>query len=82
MPMSVRLIATWPIRTGREVQVANDSAEVAALVVGLAQGKAAAIGRRPRERVLAEHTYDHRAAEVERLLLDACAAALRWEAAS
>lgn len=70
------------LEPGREVLVANDGAEVSALVAGLGRGKAAAIGRRARQRVLAEHTYDHRAAEVERLLVDACAAALRWEAAS
>lgn len=70
------------LEPGREVLVAKDGEEVAALVEGLSVGKAAAIGRRARARVLTEHTYDHRAAEVERLLLNACGTALRWEAAS
>jgi spore maturation protein CgeB len=52
----------------REVLVATDGAEVAAHLEGLDPARAAAIGRAAQVRVLAEHTYAHRAAQVERLL--------------
>jgi spore maturation protein CgeB len=48
-----------------EVLVARDGAEVAALVSGLTPPRARAIGRRSLARVRAEHTYHHRAREVE-----------------
>lgn len=66
----------------REILIADDGAAVAELVESLTPSHAAAIGRRARARVLAEHTYDHRAAEVERVLLTGCTSAKRWEAAS
>lgn len=52
----------------REVLVAADGAAVAAHVVDLSPERAAAIGAAGRARVLADHTYDQRALEVERLL--------------
>ena len=48
--------------------VARDGTEVAAHLEKLTPGAARAIGQRARDRVLAEHTYDRRAAEVERVL--------------
>lgn len=51
-----------------EVLVAHDGAEVAEAVASLSPERARQIGERARRRVLAEHTYEHRAAEVEALL--------------
>ena len=56
------------LEPGSEVLVARDGAEVAALVEALEPELAGAIGDAARRRVLAEHTYAHRAVEVERLL--------------
>lgn len=70
------------LEPGREILVAGDGAEVAALVNGLSAAQAAAIGRRARARVLAEHTYEHRAAEVERWLGAARTPVRRREAVS
>jgi spore maturation protein CgeB len=53
---------------GEEVLVARDGAEVAELLAGLEPEGAAAIGEAARERVLAEHTYDRRAEQVEAIL--------------
>jgi len=56
------------LEPGMEVLVAHDGAEVAELLAGLTRTRARAIGAAARRRVLAEHTYDHRAATVEQLL--------------
>lgn len=53
---------------GEEVLVARDGAEVAELLSGLDPGRARAIGEAALERVLAEHTYDRRAEQVEAIL--------------
>jgi spore maturation protein CgeB len=53
---------------GEEVLVARDGAEVAALLSGLDSERARRIGEAALERVLAEHTYDRRAEQVERIL--------------
>lgn len=53
---------------GAEVLVAEDGADVARLVREVNPEGARAIGLAARKRVLAEHTYDHRAADVEALL--------------
>jgi spore maturation protein CgeB len=53
---------------GEEVLVAADGAEVAELLTGLDPARARAIGEAALERVLAEHTYERRAAQVERVL--------------
>jgi spore maturation protein CgeB len=53
---------------GEEVLVARDGAEVAELLAGLDPERARAIGEAALERVLAEHTYERRAAQVERVL--------------
>jgi spore maturation protein CgeB len=52
----------------REVLVARDGAGVAAHVAGLDAQKAARIGHAARTRILAEHTYARRAAELDLLL--------------
>jgi spore maturation protein CgeB len=51
-----------------EVLVARDGAEVAAHVAETSPERAAAIGRSAAERVLGEHTYAQRAAQVDQLL--------------
>jgi spore maturation protein CgeB len=53
---------------GEEVLVARSGAEVAELLNGLDLDRAAAIGEAALERVLAEHTYDRRAEQVEAIL--------------
>lgn len=54
-----------------EVLVARDGGDVADLLRGLTPERALRIGAAARRRVLAEHTYAQRAAEVEALLLPA-----------
>ena len=56
------------LEPGREVLVACDGAHVAELLEGLDRERAAAIGAAARTRVLAKHTYAHRAAQVEEIL--------------
>ena len=53
---------------GEEVLVARDGGEVAELLEALEPDRARAIGEAALERVLAEHTYDRRAEQVERIL--------------
>jgi spore maturation protein CgeB len=54
----------------REVLVARDGAEVAELVRSLDATRARETGRAAMQRVLAEHTYAHRARQVEEILND------------
>jgi spore maturation protein CgeB len=56
------------LEPGREVLVAASGVEVAAHLDRLSAQSARAIGAAARARVLAEHTYDQRAVEVERVL--------------
>jgi spore maturation protein CgeB len=56
------------LEPGREVLVAESGAQVVEHLAGLAAGVGRAIGERARRRILAEHTYDHRAAQVEAVL--------------
>jgi spore maturation protein CgeB len=56
------------LEPGEEVLVAQDGAEVAALLEELAPERARAIGARARRRLLREHTYARRAEQVESLL--------------
>jgi spore maturation protein CgeB len=56
------------LEPGDEVLVARDGSEVAELVRSLTPADARRIGDAARRRVLAEHTYSARAAEVERIL--------------
>ncbi|HEX8426916.1 CgeB family protein [Hymenobacter sp.] len=51
-----------------EILVANSGAEVAALMVALTPEQAHAIGQAAYRKVLAAHTYDHRAEQLEQLL--------------
>jgi spore maturation protein CgeB len=59
------------LKPGEEILVARDGAEVAEHLAALTPDRAAEIGRRALARVLAEHTYDRRAEQVEKLLLPA-----------
>jgi spore maturation protein CgeB len=52
----------------REILLARDGAEVAELLTALEPTRASVVGLRARARVLAEHTYAHRAVEVEAAL--------------
>jgi spore maturation protein CgeB len=52
---------------GKEILVANDGLEVARLLSTLSEEEAKEIGRAAQQRVLALHTYAHRAKEVDRL---------------
>ena len=61
----------------REVLVARGGHEVAETLAGLQPARARAIGRAALRRLLAEHTYDHRALEVEALLQGRAGGALR-----
>jgi spore maturation protein CgeB len=54
----------------REVLVARDGNEVAEHVRNLTEERARKIGQAALRRVLAEHTYAHRAEQLERLLLE------------
>jgi spore maturation protein CgeB len=56
------------LEPGREVLVARDGDEVAALIELLDDERAAVIGRAARNRICAEHTYAHRAAQLDVLL--------------
>ena len=56
------------LEPGREILVARDGAEVAEHVRTLTPERGRKIGQAALRRVLAEHTYSHRAAQLERLL--------------
>ena len=58
----------------REVLVANDADDVVRHLRGLDEKKARAIGEAALERVLAEHTYEHRALQLQELLMSICPA--------
>jgi spore maturation protein CgeB len=56
------------LEPGREVLVARSGDDVARHVRRISRGEARGIGARARQRVLREHTYDHRALDVEAAL--------------
>ena len=56
------------VEPDEEILVARNGDEVAEHVRSLAPEHARRIGKAALEHVLAEHTYDHRAAEVEAVL--------------
>jgi spore maturation protein CgeB len=56
------------LEPGREILLARGGGDVAELLLALHPERAGAIGQRARERVLREHTYAHRALEVEAAL--------------
>jgi spore maturation protein CgeB len=58
------------LEPGEEVLVAHDGAEVAALLGSLTRERAQTIGDAARRRVLRDHTYAPRGAEVDRILRD------------
>jgi spore maturation protein CgeB len=58
---------------GREVLVARDGSDVVDIMQVLTAERAAAIGQAGRQRILAEHTYDRRAATLQPLLQTALA---------
>ncbi|TCU09678.1 CgeB family protein [Rhizobium sullae] len=55
------------LKPGEEVLVVRDGKDVADLLANLSHQRAGEIGRRALERVLREHTYDHRANEADRI---------------
>jgi spore maturation protein CgeB len=65
------------LEPGAEVLVAADGTEVAAHVDALDPAAAAGIGERAARRVLASHTYGHRAVQVDAILRDRVTAAGR-----
>jgi spore maturation protein CgeB len=62
------------LEPNREVLVARDGLEVAEHLKWLTPERARTIGEAAKRRVLAEHTYKHRAAQVDRIMLQAGAA--------
>lgn len=56
------------LEPGREILVARDGEEVAGLVATLSPAAVRAIGERAQRRLLCEHTYAHRARDVEAAL--------------
>lgn len=58
---------------GREVLVARDGNDVVDIMQTLSTERAASVGQAGRQRIMAEHTYDRRAAALHPLLLDALA---------
>jgi spore maturation protein CgeB len=63
----------WPgielfLEPGREILLADSGAEVAAILSRLTREEAKQIGQAGCRRVLAEHTYGHRAAQVDAIL--------------
>jgi spore maturation protein CgeB len=55
------------LKPDEEVLVARDGRDVRDILADLTDQHASAIGRRALQRVLREHTYQHRAVEVDRL---------------
>jgi spore maturation protein CgeB len=58
---------------GTEVLVAHNGSDIVEILQSLSAAKAAEIGDAARRRILAEHTYDRRAATLHRVLTDALA---------
>jgi spore maturation protein CgeB len=55
------------LKPDSEVLVARDGRDVEAILAGLTNAKARAIGQAALARVLGEHTYTHRAVEADRI---------------
>jgi spore maturation protein CgeB len=62
---------------GREILIARDGGDVAEYLQTLTTERARAIGQAALERVLSEHTYAHRAVQVDAVLNRQCSAAGR-----
>ena len=56
------------LKPGEEVLLAADGAEVAELLADLEPGDARRIGAAARRRMLTQHTYAHRAAQLDEIL--------------
>ncbi len=56
------------LEPGSEILLARDGDEVIELLASLTPERARAVGEASRRRILSEHTYDHRAMQVESLL--------------
>jgi spore maturation protein CgeB len=69
------------LKDGEEVLVARDGAEVAEHVRTLTPERARQIGEAGRARILKEHTYERRGAELDRLLREVAAAKRQRSAA-
>jgi len=68
--------------SGREIVLADTSAEVVGALSETSESEAAAMGHAARAKVLAAHTARHRAAELEAYIEEARAAASQLQAAS
>lgn len=65
----------WPgldlfLREGQDILVARDGQDVADFVLGYDPAQAAAIGESARMQILSAHTYERRAAELDRIMRD------------
>jgi spore maturation protein CgeB len=58
------------LEPGKEVMSVANGEEVAAILPGLTPDQARRMGERARRRLLSEHTYEHRAIAVKRLLVE------------
>jgi spore maturation protein CgeB len=63
----------WPgieglFRPGSEIALAQSTEDVLAVLAGWSERRRLEVGRRARQRVIAEHTAAHRARELEALL--------------
>ena len=66
---------TWPgieefLTPGEEILLPTDGYEVASILRDMPDAERQRLGRRARERILAEHTADHRAAQFERIVTE------------
>jgi spore maturation protein CgeB len=58
---------------GEEILLPRDTADVAAILTGMSDEERCRIGARARERILAEHTAEHRAVQFERIVQETTA---------
>ena len=58
------------LEPGREVLVAKNGSDVEKILEALTDGEARNIGQAAKKRVLSEHTYDHRAQQLLKILAD------------
>jgi spore maturation protein CgeB len=56
------------LEPGREILIAEDGVQVAEMIRTISEERAREIGKAARKRVLAEHTYTHRALQVDAVL--------------
>jgi spore maturation protein CgeB len=66
---------TWPgiedfLTPGEEILFPGDAAEVASILKDMPDAERRKIGQRARERILSEHTAEHRAAQFEQIVSD------------